>query len=187
MPITINGSGTVTGLSVGGLPDGTVDSDTLASSITTGKVIQVVEARMTSNFSTTATGDDQDVSGATLNITPASSSNKILISFNAYCAFLSGTNNNPSGMIGLYRGSTIIGAAQVGSYQADSASKSTRHHVHLQIYDAPSTTSQVTYKIQARTADTNTTMQINILGDPTWDNVGFNGHSATLLAQEIAA
>jgi len=33
MAIVINGSGTVTGLSVGGLPDGTVDSDTLASGI----------------------------------------------------------------------------------------------------------------------------------------------------------
>ena len=31
MAIVINGSGTVTGLSVGGLPDGTVDADTLAS------------------------------------------------------------------------------------------------------------------------------------------------------------
>ena len=30
MPIAINGSGTITGLSVGGLPDGTVDADTLA-------------------------------------------------------------------------------------------------------------------------------------------------------------
>ena len=32
MPITINGSGTITGVSVGGLPDGSVDADTLASS-----------------------------------------------------------------------------------------------------------------------------------------------------------
>ena len=31
MPITINGSGTITGLSVGGLPEGTVETDTLAS------------------------------------------------------------------------------------------------------------------------------------------------------------
>ena len=37
MPITINGTGTVTGLSVGGLPDGTVDRDTLATN--TGKKI----------------------------------------------------------------------------------------------------------------------------------------------------
>ena len=39
MAIVINGSGTVTGLSVGGLPDGTVDSDTLATdSVVTGKI-----------------------------------------------------------------------------------------------------------------------------------------------------
>ena len=31
MAIVINGSGTVTGLAVGGLPDGTVDSDTIAT------------------------------------------------------------------------------------------------------------------------------------------------------------
>ena len=34
MPIVINGSGTVTGISVGGLPDGIVDTDTLAISNT---------------------------------------------------------------------------------------------------------------------------------------------------------
>ena len=31
MPIAINGSGTVTGVSVGGLPDGIVDTDMLAA------------------------------------------------------------------------------------------------------------------------------------------------------------
>ena len=31
MPLTIAGSGTITGLAVGGLPDGTVDADTLAA------------------------------------------------------------------------------------------------------------------------------------------------------------
>ena len=39
MPISINGSGTVTGISVGGLPDGIVDTDMLASdAITQGKL-----------------------------------------------------------------------------------------------------------------------------------------------------
>ena len=46
MPITINGSGSITGLAVGGLPDGCVDADTLAAgaavpadgSITTAKL-----------------------------------------------------------------------------------------------------------------------------------------------------
>ena len=35
MPIAINGSGTVTGISVGGLPDGIVDTDMLAASAVT--------------------------------------------------------------------------------------------------------------------------------------------------------
>ena len=39
MPVTINGNGSITGLSVGGLPNGTVDADTLASSsVTTAKM-----------------------------------------------------------------------------------------------------------------------------------------------------
>ena len=35
MPIAINGSGTVTGISVGGLPDGIVDTDMLANNAVT--------------------------------------------------------------------------------------------------------------------------------------------------------
>jgi len=39
MPVTINGNGSITGLSVGGLPNGTVDADTLASNaVTTVKI-----------------------------------------------------------------------------------------------------------------------------------------------------
>ena len=39
MPVTINGDGSITGLSVGGLPDGCVDADSLASNaVTTAKI-----------------------------------------------------------------------------------------------------------------------------------------------------
>jgi len=39
MPITLNGNGTVTGVSVGGLPDGIVDADMLAANaVTTSKI-----------------------------------------------------------------------------------------------------------------------------------------------------
>jgi len=39
MPIAINGSGTVTGISVGGLPDGIVDTDTIAADAVTAAKI----------------------------------------------------------------------------------------------------------------------------------------------------
>ena len=35
MPVTINGNGSISGLSVGGLPNGIVDADTLATSAVT--------------------------------------------------------------------------------------------------------------------------------------------------------
>ena len=39
MPVTINGDGSISGLSVGGLPDGSVDADTLAANaVTTVKI-----------------------------------------------------------------------------------------------------------------------------------------------------
>ena len=49
MPITINGNGTITGLSSGGLPAGSVTSATLATgtvtgALPTGSVVQTVHA-----------------------------------------------------------------------------------------------------------------------------------------------
>ena len=38
MSVTINGSGTITGISVGGLPDGSITNDDLAGSITDAKL-----------------------------------------------------------------------------------------------------------------------------------------------------
>ena len=43
MPVTINGNGSITGLSVGGLPNGTVDTDTLASNaVTNAKIADIL-------------------------------------------------------------------------------------------------------------------------------------------------
>ena len=53
MAITINGNGTITGLSVGGLPDGTVDADTLATSVPLG-ITEADQWRVTADFSSNA-------------------------------------------------------------------------------------------------------------------------------------
>ena len=57
MPIAINGSGTVTGISVGGLPDGIVDTDMIAANAVTapkrgaGAILQVKHTTKTDSFS----------------------------------------------------------------------------------------------------------------------------------------
>ena len=100
MAIQINGNGTITGISVGGLPNGIVDTDMLAnnavtdakSSITTGKIVEVVHVDKSDYFSTTSTSQT-DITGMTASITPTSASNYILVEFRLVC---SGGDNNYS-------------------------------------------------------------------------------------------
>jgi len=64
MPIAINGSGTVTGVSVGGLPDGIVDNDMIANST-------IAEAKLAANVNTITMVDEWRV---TANFTPSQAS-----------------------------------------------------------------------------------------------------------------
>ena len=95
MPITINGSGTITGVSVGGLPDGIVDTDMLAAGAVTaakrgtGAVLQFKSAEYTTRtsvttvipFDDTVPQNDEGTEIITLAITPTSTSNKLVIEF----------------------------------------------------------------------------------------------------------
>ena len=87
MPIAINGSGTVTGVSVGGLPDGIVDTDMIAADAVTapkrgaGAIIQVVQAVKTdvSSWSFETSNANFKETGLQATITPTKASNIILI------------------------------------------------------------------------------------------------------------
>jgi len=82
MPISINGSGTVTGISVGGLPDGIVDTDMLANGAATavkrgsGSILQTVNGTFSSQVERTSAGFTD--TGLTANIT-TTGSNKVLV------------------------------------------------------------------------------------------------------------
>lgn len=86
MPIVINGSGTVSGISVGGLPDGCVDADTLANGaasgtkleLPTGSVIQTKYGSTTTQVQLTSNSAYQEV-GFSTSITPTSSSSDIMV------------------------------------------------------------------------------------------------------------
>ena len=96
MPVTINGNGSITGLSVGGLGSGVVNEATIADgavtqakrNFATGEVLQVVHNQVDTsaggnNYSALLTSTSwTDVSGATLSITPKASGSTILLSAN---------------------------------------------------------------------------------------------------------
>tara|TARA_B100001778_G_C18471467_1_gene575973 strand:+ start:172 stop:765 length:594 start_codon:yes stop_codon:yes gene_type:complete len=114
MPIAINGSGTVTGISVGGLPDGIVDADMLASNAVTsaklasgvgGKVLQVVQTEKTDTFSA-STSTDTDVTGMSATIT-TTGSNKVLVQV-VLNAIITTSSSHWGGRMTLLRGSTAI-------------------------------------------------------------------------------
>ena len=63
MPVTINGNGNIAGVSVGGLPDGSVDADTLAANaVTSAKVASaaITHAKMANN----SVNSNQIINGA---------------------------------------------------------------------------------------------------------------------------
>ena len=84
MPISINGSGTVTGVSVGGLPDGIVDTDMIAAAAVTGvkkgagSILQVVQTVKSDVFSSTSQ-TYVDITGLTVDITPVKANSNILV------------------------------------------------------------------------------------------------------------
>lgn len=74
MAVVVKGSGEITGISTGGLPDGSVDEDTLAAnSVTAAKIVDgtIVDAEVTSLAASKLTGALPAISGASLTNLPA--------------------------------------------------------------------------------------------------------------------
>ena len=158
MPITINGSGTVTGISVGGLPDGIVDNDTIANStiaagkcsFSPGKILQVVQGSYNTAESTTSTSYVNTSLAAT--ITPASSSNHIYISTQSPGWITEEPGTDCLGYYALYRsiGPSTICEAGFGLHTGDGARADVWTMQNFALLDSPSTTSACTYTVQMK-------------------------------------
>ena len=132
----------------------------LPAAISTGKVLQVVEGTSTTqhnNSSTTAT----DI-GLSVNITPSSSSNKVLVMANIPVRFDKSSNYYSNGtmkMVKVIGGTTTDVVSRSGSNVQDfgmeagalgsSGNVTIAFRIAIQSLDSPSTTSEITYKIQS--------------------------------------
>ena len=196
MAITISGDGSITGLAVGGLPDGTVDNDTIAAATIAdakmasggGKVLQVVQTTKTDTASHTGTSWSSALMSAS--ITPTSTSNKILVMYSAtmvcsesayetytslwrdgtqiFLADAAGSRGRSSGVVG-----------RVDAYAGETLSQ--------QYLDSPSTTSSITYTFKARSSGGSTVAYLNRgVTDRDAANYDFRGASSLTL-MEIGA
>ncbi len=148
MPITINGNGTVTGISAGGLPSGSLTLT--GSDLPTGSIIQTVHFETTTGVEITdTTWTDTNL---TANITPSSASHKILVLVSQYLTTHRNTNTAYGGLK-LLRDTTDISHDYYAAFgiRADGDNdRWWRGYVSFNILDSPNTTSQITYKTQAR-------------------------------------
>jgi len=191
MPVTISGSGTITGITTGGLPDGSIASGDLADNAVTagklassldltgktvtlpsgtgGKILQVVQGFTdTSVTVTTATYTD---SGLSANITPASTSNKILVIVNQQLKIYR-AGHSYAGLKILRDSTTIMESVFDGNgpldFGVDAGTSGTymRTRATYTYLDSPSSTNQLTYKTQGRphVANQSANLQMNESG-----------------------
>ena len=168
MAIQINGNGTITGISAGGLPAGSVTSATLASGAG-GKILQVKQSVKTaidshSTGSSTVSDSYFDISGLSVTLTP-SSGTKCFISYTVNI----GGETGFDGGIALLRGSTQLylgdaaGSRQrLSSYYVIDAGHKTygANGQFLDTHGADGSTA-VTYKLQMYVATPGRTTRIN--------------------------
>lgn len=209
MAITINGSGTISGLSVGGLPDGSVDADTLAADSVTaaklksdaitatdlpsGSVLQVKTVQVTSTSSVTLSTGGTEMTAFNLNITPTSTSSKIYVVCNLFLE-AGGSIDDHDMTFWFKRGSTDLRAPsagsrrravsmiQIGYFGDDNAS--TPSTLHMEYIDSPNSTSEQTYKILAQSNGSGT-VYINRSASDT-DTSGYERGVSTFTLMEIA-
>ena len=120
MPISINGSGTVTGISVGGLPDGIVDTDMLASdAITQGKlpagtIIKVTSGTHNTTGLTTTSTSFVNYTNSNITVTKlrgpgnASGGSILLVFGNAWIEYTGSDANNRHHAYSLMRDGTEL-------------------------------------------------------------------------------
>lgn len=155
MPIEINGTGTITGISAGGLPDGSVTAADIESSLDlTGKTLtlpsgvggQILQVKSDTAYETSThsvPGVWTITSGLSVTLTPASTNSRFVVMVSLYA---DGTGTSYGGFQ-IRRGTTTtVGVEHYWSRVAGQAAM-----IPVFAVDSPATTSNVTYYLYGKT------------------------------------
>jgi hypothetical protein len=127
-------------------------SGTITPSFGVGKIGQVVTAQpVTSDFSTSSSSYT-DVTNLNASITPTATSSKILVLFYGML-YASGSSQGVTARGRILRGSTALNSWQASAYDQGNSGVQTTNSATFTILDSPSTTSEVTYKIQIKKSE----------------------------------
>ena len=146
MPVTINGtSGSITGASIP------------VSSLGTHGILQIVSAEHSTQVSTSSTS--YVATNLTVNITPSSTSNKILVMTSSPVHIAEEPGTDAQGYLSLERDSTSIATAIFGDHTGNAARADDWSQVSLLQLDAPSTTSQIAYNVKIKSGSSGWTAE----------------------------
>ena len=154
-------------------------SGTFTTNFTTGKVLQVVTATDSTVRTTTSSSFVTASNTLSVNITPSSTSNKVLI----LCSTVISNNTGAAHVAGtIYRDSTNLGSTTGGLVNTTSVNNITAIFINagISFLDSPSSTSELTYQFYIRTNGTGTgQINANPFG-------GSNTPIGSIIAMEIA-
>ena len=202
MAISLNGgTGVITGVSVGGLPDGIVDSDMLADGALTaakrgaGAILQIQQTHLNTRSSQSITANTRaEISGLSVNITPIQASSNMLV----MCRWCGEPSTNAFGSVfGIRRDSTDIGnPAAAGNrnvgmanlmigFQNDHASTLDGCSWSFLDTTRSSGTSQITYKATVINNVNHTMYNQQTVADT--DSADYERATSTIIVMEVAA
>lgn len=187
MSLELNGT---TGVSL--VQDGVVTADDLASGAITsgalpaGSVLQVVSTTKTDATTLNGDGSWDDISGLSLNITPSSTSSKILITLTTTY----GGGSNLYGNIRLHDGAAICIGNASGDRQQSTSTMASNDQTRPRFTGAtflasPATTSQKTYKVQFK-GQSSQSVKINTSSEDENSSITGVRATSTLTLMEIA-
>jgi hypothetical protein len=150
----------------------------LPASISTGKVLQVVQTTKIDHFSTTNNyASLTDVTGLSVSITPSSSSNKVFVMVQ-----IMGSVTGTTEFIQLVRDSTNILIPSGGSFPSTIANDGVNTYPGtINFLDSPSSSASLTYKVQIGAQGG--TAHVNARQDDTTNHK----FTSTITAMEISA
>jgi hypothetical protein len=176
----INGDGSISGISVGGLPDGTVDAGTLATNsvdsaelvdgsidtahigtdqitsaiLPAGSILQVVDYDGGSGSQVSTSSSTFAATGEEIVITPSSTSSKILVIAVWNAQVLVNGDNQAEGefkLVGTTNGDLMLHRYQNYDYGGSGLAQTSTQN--MTVLDTPSSTSEQTYSIHYRLID----------------------------------
>ena len=182
MPVTINGDGSIAGLSVGGLGSGVVNTATIASGAITsalmpaGSILQVKQAESSSQITQSSSADFNIV---TVSLTPTAVGNKIFI-FGCVMGVQNGSGSNNTRLLcRVVRDSTNLMNSEANHWLQGTSTVMRHGGLSINYIDTAPSTNATTYKLVGYWSDTG--------GSQCFVNKDNNSGSSTITVMEVKA